>query len=252
MIAPVVPINTGNPTGNEPDADTTWANLQPEAIDDMVDDLFERSQRRATGFSDLPVGEAIESSTPLKSVVEELGTNAVDSPETPITEPIDSDTFEEATQPPDVSKATQVPAAVVAQLPADSVSRPFADVRLPGSGENKFVVNGPTLRRTVSDQSVFEFDRIPKLQARPVDKRDQRLHGVPLSNDPVTNPRSNLSFLPDSNSSMLVLPGGGPRSLTPAIQLEAMDFRSFRPLPPVEGESAEAQSALPRIHEVLR
>lgn len=251
-IVPIQSITASESTNEAPKDESIWSNLQPEAIDDMVDKLFERSQRRASGFSDLPVGEDIETNSTIKDVVEELSNESSDDPQPAAPEPVISDSSEEESPQPSLSMAPEEPVAIVAQLPADSVARPFAEVQLPAPVDDKIVLRGPGSRISVNDQNVFELDRLPKLQAVPVDKRHQRRHGIPLSNEPVTNPRSNLSFLPDSNSSMLVLPGGSPRALTPLIQLEAMDFRGKRPLPPVNGESTEAQSTLPRIHEVLR
>ncbi len=247
-LAPLQSITRNASTKNDGTVDSTLSKLPPEAIDDLVDDLFEKSQKRASGFTELPVGESIENNNPLGNVVDEMNTDMEDS-----LKPANSETDDDDTKQSNLSMAPEEPAAIVAQLPAASISHPFRTARLPATKNDGVAAMSSGTGNNPADQSAFELDLIPRLRAVPVDKWDQRLEGVPISENATRYPRSNLSFLPNSNDSLLVLPGRTPRALALETPLEAMDFRrGVSKLPLIEDESNEAHSTLPRIHEVLR
>lgn len=227
--------------------DNNLSNLSPKEIDELVNDLFENSQRKASGLTVLPVGENIEFEDPFSDLADELNT---DQEET--AEPDDLDTGEAETLQLDLSTTPDESAMIVAQLPSTPNSRPLRIAQLCNTDDLSFERYEQELQSTAADQSAFSLDPVTRLRAIPVDKWNQRHAGVPISENRTKHPRSQFSFVPDSCNSLLVMPTRSPRSITPGTLLESMDVGIFSERLPVESDSMESQSSLPKTDEVIR
>jgi hypothetical protein len=263
--APVVSEKTPPAPKQDPPAENRWSSLEPKQIDAMVEQIFEQTGTAAGKEAGTALSDDISASDPPFDILRELE-NRTDSaapetveleasaPETSATGDLESGEVHDELNAQDSSMIDGAPEAVVAQLPAESVARPFGFLALPPVDQEHSIGRNSRQGRTASgrDHAAFELDPIPRLRAIPVDKKNQRMAGIPLSSEETLPPRSNLSFLTDSTSSLFVLPNRSDNSWTPLKHLESMGTPGAGELKILDKDSGESQSALPRANEVRR
>lgn len=149
-----------------------------------------------------------------------------------------------------LDRENEANAETLQQDPAESIARPFAGIAKDEANPFDAAAQMPS---TALDGSAdpFNLQPLPLLRAIPVDKKDQRIAGIPMSTGQENRTLGRSVFRAGPESQLIVLPRRKPTTWQPGLQLEGMDYGlgidAVSPVAP-----SEASNEAPGKRDVVR